>query len=127
MDAPSVDLYYHCLYMLMDAAINGTAHPGAPPTGFEEWAGHSGRPCNMQEAKDRFIKREAITPAHSTSAHDSSPTIMSLNSQNHASLLNHREHLDMMPRYHKSNRQILHEERERSHSDLMASMLGNFG
>ena len=120
------------------------------PIPTQDWAGHSGRPRNLQEARNKLFKKglhvedangdiqwiqgsqlptypstpsargphysPAYAPTQGPPSHTHSVT------DTHAAM---RDNLDMMQRYHEYDRQILHEEHERSHGDLMSHFLGN--
>ena len=147
---PDVSVYYNYLFSLTEAAVDNTFSIGIPPHGYEDWASHSGRPRNLQEARNKLFKKglcvedangdiqwiqgsqlptypstpsargphysPAYTPMQGPPSH-TYPV-----ADTHAAM---RDNLDMMQRYHEYNHQILHEECECSHGDLMSHFLGN--
>ena len=149
---PDVSTYYTYLYSLTEAAIDNSQPVGTPPEGYEDWAHNAGRPRNINEARNKFLRRgltmedangdmhwvhgsqlPTIPPTPSSPVmtyvqHNPAPVTQphphytAANSQD--ALLNHCDHLDIMQRYHKYNRQLLRDEKERTTSDLMTHLMG---
>ena len=146
---PDVSVYYKYLYSLTEAALDSSISIDGPPTGYEAWARSAGRPRNIQEARNKFLKKglrvedangdvqwiegsqlPTYPPTPARSAYDPppvpsayNPTVHntnSMSSQTQTTVLNHRDHLEMMQRYNDYNRQILREDRERAQLDRMA-------